>query len=113
MLSEKLIFAMTDIDSRDIDTVGEILGYKKIRQVVRRSTTTLHRALVIAAIIAAFLALSVTTYAIATRLFMSRQAMDESPEPGIDQVTYNFEPAADEFIDGCGYLHLPQPFQGP
>lgn len=99
MLREKLIFAMTDIDSHDIDAVGEILGYKKIRQAVRQSTTTIRRALMIAAVIAAFLALSVTAYAIATRLFMSRQALDESPEPGIDQVTYNFEPAADEFID--------------
>lgn len=58
MLSEKLIFAMTDIESRDIDAVGEILGYKKIRQVVRRSTTTFRRALMIVAIVAMALALT-------------------------------------------------------
>lgn len=102
MLSEKVIFAMTDIDSRDIDAVGEILGYKKSHQVVRRSTKPLRRALVFAAVIAAFLALSVTAYAIAVRILMSRTAIDEIPTPGTDQVTYNFEPAADEFID-CKY----------
>lgn len=96
MLSEKLVLAMTDIESRDIDAVGEILGYKKTRQAARRSTAALRRALVIAAVIAAFLALGVTAYAVAARLFMSRH---ESADPGIDQVRYDFEPAADEFID--------------
>lgn len=98
MLSEKFMLAMTDISSADIDAVGEILGYKKTTA-KKQNIKPLRRVLLIAAIVAAFLALSVTAYAIASRLFMSRQALDESVEPGIDQVTYNFVPAADEFID--------------
>lgn len=98
MLTEKFMLAMTDISSADIDAVGEILGYKE-STAKKHSTKPLRRVLLIAAIVAAFLALSVTAYAIASRLFMSRQALDENPEPGIDQVTYNFEPATDEFID--------------
>lgn len=98
MLSEKFMLAMTDISSADIDAVGEILGYKKTTA-KKQNIKPLRRVLLIAAIVAAFLALSVTAYAIASRLFMSRQALDESTEPGIDQVTYNFEPATDEFID--------------
>ena len=62
MLSEIFMYAMTDISDSDIDAVGEILGYKN-KLANRQRTMPLRRALLIAAIVAAFLALSVTAYA--------------------------------------------------
>ena len=67
MLSEKVLFAINDLDSKQIEETGLRMGYIKSRT-SKKYTGNLKRAIVLAAVVAAFLAIGITAYA-ASRLW--------------------------------------------
>lgn len=67
MLSEKVLFAINNLDSKQIEETGLRMGYIKSRT-SKKYTGNLKRAIVLAAVVAAFLAIGLTAYA-ASRLW--------------------------------------------
>lgn len=73
---------------------------ERIKSMKRYTTKRTAKRFVTIAIAACLvLSLGIAAYAVATRVIMSREAVNENSSLGTDQVTYSFEPVADEFID--------------
>lgn len=92
MLSEKLLFALNDMDDGSIEAVGRLMGYERTKAVSRHRKTT-RRMLLIAAVVTAFLAFGAAAYA--ANLFgireMSRTVSWELPEDAEDLIQQHSE----------------------
>lgn len=62
MLSEKVLLALNDLDDSDIETVGQLLGYGRRKSNTHRRKTA-RRVMLLAAVVAAFLAFCAVAYA--------------------------------------------------
>lgn len=81
MLSEKVLFALNDLDDSSIETVSRLMGYERAKAIPGHKKAA-RRLLLIAAVVAAFLAFGTASYAV--NLFgireMSRTPRWEIPE---------------------------------
>lgn len=62
MLSEKVLLALNDLDDSDIETVGQLMGYGRRKSNTHRRKTA-RRVMLLAAVVAAFLAFCAVAYA--------------------------------------------------